>query len=74
MSHFYGTLSNQGKSLATKAGTKKSGIVCILASWDQALELQIWHNPDTKGDIFMLRKIPWKGKGQRKHIISGLLV
>ena len=73
MAKYYGTLSGQGQTDATKTGTAKTGIFCQLASWDQSLSLRIWHDPETKQDMFSLYKMPRKGKGQTKHLISGLL-
>ncbi len=73
MAKYYGTMSGTGQTNAAKTGTAKTGISCQLASWDQGLKLSIWQDEGTGQAMFSLRKIPWKGKGQFKHLISGLL-
>ena len=74
MSKFYGVLSGTGQTNATKTGTAKTGIKAQLASWDQGIELRIWHDPETGQDLYSLYKMPWQGSGQAKHLMSGSLV
>lgn len=71
MSHFYGTLQgSRGK--ATRCGTKNSGMDVTAASWEGAVQVEMYEQQGM--DCVRISVIPW---GQvhfpRRVIFDGLL-
>ena len=73
MSHFYGVLQgNRGE--ATRCGTKSSGVNVTAAGWGGAIEVTIWHNPETGKDMYHVWLRPWQGSGGNTQLLaSGVL-
>lgn len=62
MSHFYGTLEGTGTTVATRTGTKKSGLITTAAGWKGAIETEVWQN-QAGDDYFRVVLKPWKHSG-----------
>lgn len=71
MSHFYGTLKgSRGK--ATRCGTKNSGMNVVAASWEGAVEVEMYRQQDM--DCVRISVIPWgDAHFPRRVIFDGLL-
>ena len=70
MSQFYGTLQGQGKTRATRRGSKNSGITVQAASWAGAVQVTVFE--DHKGaERYVVQLIPWKGRGESKLLAEG---
>ena len=68
MSHFYGTLQgNRGE--ATRAGSKKSGIMTYAASWAGAVCVTAYVRDDV--DWVSVSLVPWQGEGTRALLYDG---
>ena len=71
MSQFYGTLSGQSRTTATRRGSAKSGVTTQAASYAGAIEVHAFEL-DGK-EHFRVSMIPWQGAGDRETLCSGLL-
>lgn len=70
MSHFYGTLkSARGK--ATRTGTKNSGITTVAASWNGAIQVDLYVEDGV--DRFQVTMRPWANTGDAKVLCSGIV-
>jgi len=70
MSHFYGVLQgNRGQ--ATRCGTKKSELRVTAASWQGAVEIRLWHDPETDKNMVSVYKRSWHGAGIWKILYKG---
>ena len=70
MAHLYGTV-NGNRGLASRLGTKKSGLTTVAASWEGAVQVDLWHDKDNDVDMADVYLIPWKGRGQRRQLYRG---
>lgn len=73
MSHFYGVLVGARETQTTRTGNKRGGLRATAASWGGAIQVQVWHDPDTSTDHFEVRQIPWQGVGTQEHLASGVI-
>ena len=71
MSHFYGTVQGQA-GLATRRGSKNSGLVVNAASFKGCISVALEVTKDGK-DKFYIHQEPWHGAGIREHIVEGIL-
>ena len=71
MSKFYGTLQGKAKTVATRCGTRNSGITARAASWAGAIEVYVFER-DGK-ECFEVKQIPWHGRGIVRDIASGTM-
>jgi len=72
MAHFYGTLQGGGKQL-TQIGTKNSGMLATVASWEGAVRCFAYHDEKTGKDMVECEKIKWEGAGENKLLHKGLI-
>ena len=72
MSQFYGTVTGQGKTTATRRGSKNSGITTVAATWDGAIRVHVWQDRDGK-QRWTVEMVPWQGQGESHHIAAGTL-
>ena len=72
MNHFYGMIDGRGCTLATRCGSRDSGLVTIAASWDGAIVVSLW--VDQQGcNRFTVKQRDWKGKGINEVIAEGVI-
>lgn len=71
MSHFYGVVSGQARTEATRRGSKQGGLRTVAASWNGAIEVHVYN--DEGVDKFSISEIPWHGCGTRRVIAHGVL-
>ena len=69
MSHFYGTMKGS-RGEATRCGTKKSGMVITAASWNGAIQVQLYHGSDGV-DYVIVRETQWHGQGRNRVLYDG---
>lgn len=70
MSHFYGkVIGNRGP--ATRGGSKKSGYISQAASWEGAVEVNLFYHEEFKEDWAIVNLIPWHGKGLFVTLYAG---
>ena len=69
MSRFYGIVSGQSKTEATRRGSKKSGLTTTAASWSGAVRVEMWDNNGT--DWCRVEFIEWPSGVPRHTIYSG---
>ena len=70
MSQFYGSV--QGKAgRATRLGEKKGGLRTIAASRQGAVQVDLYYNPKTDKDEYIISLVPWYGQGKPLVIASG---
>lgn len=72
MSHFYGTLKGQ-RGLATRTGSKSSGIQTTAASWNGAIRVEVYRDDGSDTDRFVVTEIPWMGCGVSRVLAEGVL-
>lgn len=73
MSHFYGTVTGQAKTKATRRGAKSSGLTTVAASWGGAVSVRIWHDEETGEDRYAVSQVPWHGVGVNAPIAEGVI-
>ena len=67
MAHFYGKLNGRAKTLATRCGTKNSGITALLNGWDVGVYVELKENT-------MVYKIYFATNGKIiSHELTGML-
>lgn len=71
MSHFYGVLQGTGQMQSTRCGHKSGGLRAIAASQHGAISVELSHNPSTGKDVYEIKMIPWRGRGEEVSIIVG---
>jgi hypothetical protein len=72
MSHFYGTLTGQARTTATRRGSKSGGIATTAASWRGAVRVELY--VDDKGrDCYRVFQTTWHGAGVNKPIKEGVI-
>lgn len=52
MSHFYSTVEGSAKTVATRGGTKDSGISGHIRGWNVGVRVFGWHDEKTGEDVF----------------------
>ena len=68
MAQFYGIVQGD-TAKATRCGTKDSGLATITASWQGAVNVDLYH---LKGvDMVTVCLVPWHGKGKNKQLYHG---
>lgn len=71
MSHFYGVVSGQAKSTATRRGSQKTGLTTQAASWAGAVRVEMYHEEETGRDCAMVRLVQWRGEGVEAILYRG---
>lgn len=69
MAHFYGTVDGRARTIATRTGTKKSGLRTIAASWAGAVHVCLSDQNGVTHAVVEL--IPWEGSGTRRLLYAG---
>ena len=73
MAHFYGQLQGS-RGEVTRLGSKNSGIETTVASWEGALRVELWHDPEEGTDLFLVRQIQWQnGAGVTETVAKGIV-
>jgi len=68
MSDFYGTVKG-GRGMATRCGTKNSGIESYTSSWSGAVRCKAYkHNGQ---DMVRVELVPWRGEGTNQLLYLG---
>ena len=71
MSQFYGTLDGQARTVATRRGSKKSGITATAASWSGAVRVSVSdEDGEERFDVYMVQ---WHGRGECKLLATGVI-
>ena len=52
MSRFYATINGQARTVATRRGSKASGISGHIRGWDAGVRVEGSYDPDTDADVF----------------------
>lgn len=69
MAHFYAVAVGQAKTSATRQGSKKSGLVTVAASWQGAVNVQLYEKDGVDYARVSLR--PWHGRGRDLDLYHG---
>lgn len=72
MSHFYGTMKGT-RGMATRCGTKASGMTTVAASWNGAIRTEVFHDAATGQDRFRILETRWHGAGTDRVIAEGII-
>ena len=72
MSTFYGTLRGKARTIATRCGSRGSGITTTAASWKGAVVVRMYTN-DNGTELFEVVMAQWHGHGDYKVIASGVV-
>jgi len=73
MAHFYGIIKGNGQTKSTRCGTKKTGIKTTIASWDGAIQVNMWWDSINEINKYEITEIPWHGSGKTNTIQSGII-
>ena len=73
MSHYYGAIHGSRNTPVTRCGTKVSGITSYTASWDGAIETNMWFNETEDQDYVEINRVLWPEKRLLKTIYRGPL-
>jgi len=73
MAHYYGTVEGNGRTKASRTGTKKTEIRTIAASWDGAVEVKMWWDYHNNCNRYEVKQVPWHGSGCNKIIDTGIV-
>jgi hypothetical protein len=68
MAHFYGLLQG-ARGEASRLGTKSSGLQTVAASWQGAVNVQLYGKDGV--DCARIEKRPWHGQGESKLLYDG---
>ena len=67
MSHFYGTLSGQARTQATRRGSKNSGITTYTAGWNGAIRCSTYVKDEV--DYVRVELTSWMNSGGHGQLI-----
>jgi hypothetical protein len=70
MAHFYGRIRGS-RGEATRAGTRKSGYMATVASWQGAVVTRLWHDEGTGLDMAVVELTDWRGAGVNRVLYEG---
>ena len=70
MAHFYGTLQGS-RGLATRMGTKGSGVTTYAASWQGCVIASVYYNEKTGQDMARVELGTWHGSGTNRILYEG---
>jgi hypothetical protein len=68
MAHFYGTIQG-ARGEASRLGTKSSGLHVVAASWQGAVDVQLYERDGMDYVIVSLK--PWQGHGESRLLYEG---
>lgn len=68
MSRFYGTVSGQGRTEASRRGGTKSGLVTYAAGWGGAIKTEVYD--DNGVDMFRVILVPWQNSGGDAKVLA----
>lgn len=60
MAHFYGEVEGK-RGPASRIGTEDSGLSTIAASWDGAVQVELWYDRETGQNHYRVKIIGWGG-------------
>lgn len=70
MAHFYGEVQgNRGKT--TRCGSKNSGCVSKVASWEGAVQVHLWYNHGKEADWASVSLVTHNGAGKNILLYDG---
>jgi hypothetical protein len=73
MSHFYGVVTGQAKTQATRRGSKNTGLRVAAASWNGGVFVRLWHDAETGLDHYAVELGPWRGHGRCEILATGTI-
>ena len=74
MSHFYGSIPTSArKTIPTARGHKSTGLTVNAASWQGAIEVELWHNTETGKDEYVVWQRAHHGNGVNEILIKGII-
>ena len=68
MARFYGSLCGS-RGEASRLGTKSSGLRTVAASWNGAVEVQLYERDGV--DYARVALMPWHGHGAQRELYDG---
>lgn len=68
MAHYYGTVSGQAKTKATRRGSRSSGLKVAAASWNGAVYVRLWH--ENGKDHYAVELGPWQGNARVSAVLA----
>lgn len=72
MSYFYGTLQGS-RGQATRCGTKNSGVTTQAASWNGAVQVDLWYDKEKDVERYRVYQVSWHGKGVHQILAEGVV-
>tara|TARA_R110002020_G_scaffold98732_4_gene234773 strand:- start:4683 stop:4934 length:252 start_codon:yes stop_codon:yes gene_type:complete len=74
MSHFYGSIPTSArKTVATARGHASTGLTTRAASWQGAIEVELWHNTETGKDEYVVWQRAHHGHGVNEILVKGVI-
>lgn len=73
MSHYYGTVTGQAKTTATRRGSKNSEISATVASWAGACKISLAWSETHQADRLLVELVPWHSVGIRAVLYDGMV-
>ena len=70
MAHFYGEVQGQ-RGRASRLGSKASGLQTVAASWQGAIEVNLYHREDLDEDWVTVWMREWYSAGSHAMIYDG---
>ena len=70
MAHFWSRIRG-ARGEASRCGTRDSGMESVVASWEGAVSVTLWHDAARGHDYAVVKLIPWHGKGVERVLYDG---
>ncbi|KKM75254.1 hypothetical protein LCGC14_1392140 [marine sediment metagenome] len=70
MSHFYGKTEGSLAGIATRYGTRDSGLSTIAAGWQGAIRVSVTHNRETGEDVYQVYLTPWQNSSGEPRLLA----
>jgi hypothetical protein len=72
MAQFRGSIQGQ-RGEASRLGSKGSGLQVEAASWQGAVNVEMWYDERQDRDMFRVEQTPHHGRGINQHLLQGVV-
>ena len=69
MAHFYGEVGGRAKTRGSRCGTKSSGMVAHIRSWNKGIEIQCWYDDVNNRNVFRIYKTNGSNNSHNRELI-----
>ena len=73
MSHFYGDIAGQAKTIATRRGSKSSGLKSHIRSWNVGIKVNCFYDHALKRNVFEVYRTGGSNNPNTNQLITSVI-